>query len=135
MDLTVALALDEAGRLPADHFGQAHHYGIFTLTDGQLVPVAEVANPFREQHHDEGGHHHHGGKTAGIAKLLAEHGVDVVVSRQWGHNVGRMARRFVPVIVRDDTVEAVAERLWAGRDQLTAALAAGEARKPVSLRE
>ncbi len=39
MDLTVALALDETGRLPADHFGQAHHYGIFTLTGDGLAPV------------------------------------------------------------------------------------------------
>ena len=128
---TVACATEDGHNLVNAHFGQAAFYALYTLDEDGFERVGDVPNPTPPDVHTHGGAH----KATNIAGQLEERGVKVVVSLQFGPNIARMRKRFVPVVSKDVvTLQDVMEALYAKRSDIARELAAGESRHALLLK-
>jgi len=134
--LIVAFATLDGVVIPKAHFGEAHQYEIYRITADDATRLESVTNPKAREGHGAGSHHHHehgDGKGAGIGRLLAEHRVQVMVSRAFGQNIVRMRERFLPVKVDTEEVAAAIDLLQRHWGQVQSRWLQGQARKHLVL--
>jgi predicted Fe-Mo cluster-binding NifX family protein len=134
--LIVAFATLDGAAIPKAHFGEAKQYEIYRITAHNATRLESVTNPKAGEGHGVGSHHHHaggGGKGAGIGRLLAEHLVQVMVSRAFGQNIVRMREHFLPVKVDTEEVAAAIDLLQRHWGQVQSRWLQGQARKHLVL--
>lgn len=110
--LTVAVATIDGESMPKSHFGEAPRFDLYRLDGGPARFLKSVSNPMSERAGDHRDHKHapgeHTGHAAGIGRMLAMHGAEVMVSRAFGANIQRMRQRFLPILVhREQVAEAL----------------------------
>jgi len=105
MEIRFAFAVNQLNGFEPEHFGNADKYLIFKWEHNELVFLKEEINTFKN--HDETQEHGLKEKGRAIIDLLQDLNVKVLVSRQFGKNIGMINRHFIPVIVFSDTVEDV----------------------------
>ncbi|MBN2214711.1 MAG: hypothetical protein JW723_10740 [Bacteroidales bacterium] len=95
--ISLALAVNYAGKFVQKHFGDADKFLIYEWDHDKLVFVKEKNNPFKT--YDE--EHEHGSQKKGraIIDLLKGLNVNVLVSRQFGRNIKMVNHHFIPVII------------------------------------
>ena len=101
MTIRLALAVNHSKNFEANHFGEAEQFLIYEWTDSQLVFRQAIANPFANMSH----HQHSPAKADHIRPFLKEHEVNVLVARQFGHNVKRVNAHFIPILIGVSTLE------------------------------
>ena len=134
--LIVAFATVDGIAVPRVRFGEAKQYEIYRITADDAMRLESVANPKAGEGHGARSHHHAsgGGKAAGIGRLLAQHGVQVMVSRAFGQNIVRMRERFLPVKVDTEEVAPAIGLLRSHWSQVQSRWLLGQARKHLVLR-
>ncbi len=106
---TVAVASDDGKTYIDRHFGDAEGYSLYTLSESGVEFLKRVVNTTEEDEKED--EHGDAEKARGIASILADHGVQVTVSRVYGPNLKRIQKRFVCIIDRNGTMEQMLERL------------------------
>lgn len=114
--LTVAVATDDGKTYLDRHFGDAKGYDLYGVTDTSVTFLKRLSNTTEADTDDD--IHGDTGKAQGIAAILADHGVQVTVSRVYGPNLKRIKKRFVCVIDQNGTIEQMLERLKGMHDVL-----------------
>ena len=99
--LTIACATDEGKRLIDRHFGDAERYDLYELKSDSVVFLRSIENTVPEEkgHADPE-------KAQNVGGLLKPAGVQVLVSGQFGPNLKRVKKKFVPIIVRVFEIES-----------------------------
>ena len=107
--LTVAVATDDGKTYITRHFGDARGYDLYGITDTSVTFLKRLSNTTEE----DAGEDVHGDaeKAKGIATILADHGVQITVSRVYGPNLKRIRKRFVCVIDQTGTIEQMLQGL------------------------
>jgi len=101
MTIKLALAVNHSKDFEKQHFGEAEQFLIYEWNDSQLVFQQAIANPFANLSH----HQHSPAKADHIRAFLKEHDVNVLVARQFGHNIKRVNAHFIPVQISVSTRE------------------------------
>lgn len=127
--IIAACATDDGTAFIERHFGDAQKFDIYQLNEGGFELIGSVTNtaPEERQHADPQ-------KAAGIGKVLKEWKVNVLVSRQFGPNLKRVKKQFVPVIARVSTVEEGLKLVRGSIDRVLEELKRGEERSHLVLR-
>ena len=104
MKLLVAFAADDGKNLISDHFGMAKYFYIYRFFEGKDEFVERRENvKYIEDETIK-----HGDPNKAKATSSAVEGVDVIAGKRFGPNLTRLAKKFVCVITRVDTLaEAV----------------------------
>jgi predicted Fe-Mo cluster-binding NifX family protein len=107
--LIVAVATDDGKTYIDRHFGDAKGYDLYEITETGVTFLKRLSNTTEE----DAGEDVHGDaeKAMGIAAILANHGVQITVSRVYGPNLKRIRKRFVCVIDQTGTIEQMLQRL------------------------
>jgi predicted Fe-Mo cluster-binding NifX family protein len=103
--LRFTIAVDHLNTIKPKHFGDADKFLIYEYRDKEIRLMDELTNQFKT--YDE--KHGHGSISKGkaIARFLKDHGVHVLVSKQFGKNIQIVNRYFVPVLVSGDKPQEV----------------------------
>ncbi len=128
--LIVAIATDDGNHLPEHHFGEAAFYSIYRFNALDYEFLKRIRNPGSE--HEET--HGDARKAANIGKLLKPEGVQLLVSRQFGKNIERMRREFLPVLVAQSEIVETLRYLQQNFDLLRAEWQKGSERRHLILR-
>ena len=104
MNLKFAFAVNKNNSFEKRHFGDADKYLIFESENGNLFLTKELENVYKE--FDE---QYHGLQKKGvvISNYLQQHGVNVIVSQQFGKNIKEVNKHFIPVVVYFETIDSV----------------------------
>ncbi len=101
--IRVAFAVNEERELPDSHFGDASYFDIYQWENNALTHIETIPNT----QHDDKVPHQHGNAEKGetIVDLLQQHHVDVLVSKQFGKNMMRVKKHFLPVLIDSVNLE------------------------------
>ncbi|MDP8203371.1 MAG: NifB/NifX family molybdenum-iron cluster-binding protein [Candidatus Tenebribacter mawsonii] len=99
--IKVAFATDDGKTFMSRHFGDADYYDIYTVDDEQADFIKRISNTVDEEEEV----HADPKKAKGIASLLLEENVSIVVSKIFGPNIKRIKKKFVCVIVKEEEIE------------------------------
>jgi len=101
--IRIAFAVNEEMELPDSHFGDASYFDIYQWENNALTHIETISNA---QHKDKVPHQHgNAEKGEVIVDLLQQHHVDVLVSKQFGKNLMRIKKHFLPVLVNSSNLE------------------------------
>lgn len=129
-NLTVACATDEGDQLINRHFGEAGRYDIYELQRESVKFMRSIENTVPEERD-----HADPQKARNIGGLLKPAGVQVLVSGQFGQNIKRVRKSFVPVIVRSLEINTALEMLQQHYEEIVREYERGEERKHIVLRK
>jgi len=103
MSLKYAFAVNHQNILVDNHFGDSDKFLIYEYSkNSNLVFVHEESNIFKS--FDEEQEHGSKKKAEAIVGLLKKKGVMVLISKQFGKNIIRMNKHFIPIIVSKNKV-------------------------------
>jgi|SRR6056297_1696349 len=133
-DFIIACATDEGQRLIDRHFGDAGRYDLYELKSDSVTFLRSVVNTAPEEKaHEES--HGDPEKAQNIGGLLRPFGVQVLVSGQFGQNLKRVKRSFVPVIVRKFEIAEVLQLLQINFDEIQKQYLRGTEKDHIVLRK
>ena len=96
--MIVAFATDCGEKLISKHFGDAEFYNVYEINEQEVTFLKKIINSTEEEdeiiHADPK-------KAGGIAKILQEEQVKVVVSKVFGPNIKRIKKKFVCILVKN----------------------------------
>lgn len=98
--IKVAFATDDGSNFINRHFGDAKFYDIYEIEGNQANYLKRVDNTTEEEEEI----HADPKKAKGIAKLLLEENVSVVISKIFGPNIKRIRKKFVCVVMKDNDI-------------------------------
>ena len=125
-----ACATDDGERLINRHFGDAKRYDLYELREEGVVFLRTIENTVPEERE-----HGDAEKASNIGGLLRPAGVQVLVSGQFGQNLKRVRRKFVPVIMRVFPMETALNLLVRNFPEIAAEYRRGEERNHLVIRE
>ena len=104
--IKVAFATDDGKTFMSRHFGDAKFYDIYEIDENNADYLKRINNTTEEEdvHADPK-------KAKGITGLLKNEAVRVVVSKVFGPNIKRIKKKFVCVVMDDDTLDESIGRL------------------------
>ena len=130
MELLVACATDNGKNFVDRHFGDANYYNIYKISEEGFEYVKKIENTSEEEkvHADPK-------KAKGISGFLKNEDVKILLSKQFGANINRMKKKFVPVVVNTDRIEEGLARAIHNLDLIIDEWNKGEERKHIVLRK
>jgi predicted Fe-Mo cluster-binding NifX family protein len=102
MKFKVSFATNDGKTLVNSHFGDAEIYPIYEIDENEIKFLMNVNNTTEEEDEEIHGDPR---KAQGISQLMKPYGVQVLCGKQFGKNIVRMVKKFVPVLVSVSTVE------------------------------
>ena len=116
--LTFTIAVDYSDTIKPRHFGDADKFLIYEYDNREINFSHELVNAYKT--YDE--NHGHGSRKKGeaIVSYLKDHGVNILVSKQFGKNIKIVSQHFVPVLVSGDKPHHVIPTLQAHVDTIKA---------------
>ena len=101
MNIRFAFAVDTENRFSDEHFGDADKFMIYEVADDKIYFVHSETNLFKVHEEDD---HHHGDPKKGnrIVKYFTGKGINVIVAKQFGKNIGIVKNHFLPIIISHD---------------------------------
>ncbi|MFO7852149.1 MAG: methyltransferase domain-containing protein [Bacteroidota bacterium] len=103
--LRFAMAVDSADNFDIKQFCFAWRFLVYEWKNNEFTFIKELINPFRDENNGKQKGKEEKGKE--IINLLKENKVSVLVARNFGVNIGRAAKNFIPVIVFSETPDEV----------------------------
>lgn len=121
--MIVAFATDDGKTFMDCHFGDALRYEIYELETSSARHLRTIKNTTAEEkmHADPN-------KAKGIAGLLKEDGVQVLVSKKFGANINRMKTKFVCLLMNNKTIEDSIDQIRNNFEKIEAEFKKGEER-------
>ncbi len=105
--INVAFATDDGKTFMSRHFGDADFYDIYEIDENNADYLKRINNTTEEEEDV----HADPQKAKGIAGLLKNEDVRVVVSKVFGPNIKRIKKKFVCIVMDDDTLDESIGRL------------------------
>ncbi len=102
-----AFATDDGNKFMSRHFGDAEYYFIYEIENKNAEFVKKIDNTTEEDENI----HADPQKARGIAGLLLQEDVSVVVSKVFGPNIKRIKQKFVCVLVKDEYISDGVQRI------------------------
>ena len=100
MSLKIACATDDGVHFYDGHFGDAQKYIIYDFTSEKYSKIGKIPNlSIEEKFHGDLK------KAQSITTIMKKQGIEVLVNRQFGPNIVRIRKKFLPVIVSDDEID------------------------------
>jgi len=99
--IKIAFATDNGKTFMDCHFGDADFYDIYEINENNADFLKRINNTIedkKEVHADPK-------KAQGITKLLKNEDVQAVVSKIFGPNIKRIKKKFVCIIMDEDTID------------------------------
>ena len=123
MSLKVALATDEGERFVNRHFGDADYYYIYEVDEDKAEFILKIVNNSveEEKHADPK-------KAKSIVKILKEEDVQVGVNLQFGPNIKRVKKHFVPVLIDTESIKEGLDKLQKNYQEIKKLWEQGEKR-------
>ncbi|RKY58115.1 MAG: dinitrogenase iron-molybdenum cofactor biosynthesis protein [Candidatus Neomarinimicrobiota bacterium] len=113
-EMMVAVATDTGRQFIDRHFGDAKYFDIYTITKNSVLFIKRIENTVDEQEDV----HADPEKAKGVAGLLKQEDVHVVVSKIFGPNIKRIKKKFVCVVMNDKSIKSALERLSQNWDMI-----------------
>ncbi len=129
--LTVAFATDDGKKFINRHFGDARFYDIYEIDENNAKFIKRIDNTVDEEEEV----HADPKKAKGIANLLLQKNVNVVVSKIFGPNIKRIKKKFVCVVMNDKKITGSLNRLCARVQTVIDEWEKGKTRKHLSFRK
>ncbi|MCD6177207.1 MAG: dinitrogenase iron-molybdenum cofactor biosynthesis protein [Candidatus Cloacimonetes bacterium] len=125
--LKVAFATDDGKTFMGRHFGDAEHYYIYEIDNGNAKFIKIIDNTTEEEdmHADPK-------KAKGVSSLLLEEDVSVVVSKIFGPNIKRIKKKFVCIVVKDEELDVGIRKVCESIGKIYEEWKKGEDRKHLS---
>jgi len=105
--ILVAFATDNGQNFIDRHFGDADYYDIYEIDEDSADFVQRIDNTVDEVEEI----HADPKKAKGITNLLMNKNVKVVVSKIFGPNIKRIKKKFVCVVMNDESLDKSIGRL------------------------
>lgn len=129
--LTVAFGTDDGEKFINRHFGDAKFYDIYEIDENKAEFIKRINNTTDEEEEV----HADPKKAKGIANLLLQKNVNVVVSKIFGPNIKRIKKKFVCVVMNDKRITGSLNRLCARVQTVIDEWEKGTNRKHLSFRK
>jgi len=128
MKLIVAFSTNDGKTLVNSHFGDARLYPIYEISENSVrfVETIENTNEDEEIHGDPN-------KAHSIAQILKPYGVQVMGGKQFGQNIARMVKNFVPVLVSVKYISEATDLVQKNFGKIEELWLKGEDRKHIRL--
>ncbi|MEA2103995.1 MAG: NifB/NifX family molybdenum-iron cluster-binding protein [Candidatus Cloacimonadota bacterium] len=127
--ILVAFATDDGNNFMDRHFGDANYYDIYEINETGADFVKRIDNTTEEEEE-----HADPKKAKGITNLLLKENVQVVVSKIFGPNIKRIKKKFVCVVMNDESIEDSMNRICKNIRLVMAEWEKGKDRKHLILR-
>lgn len=126
--IKVAFATDDGSNFINRHFGDANYYDIYEIEGNQANYLKRIDNTTEEEeiHADPK-------KAKGIANLLLEENVSVVISKIFGPNIKRIRKKFVCVVMKDNDISEGIQKICDNTGKIYEEWEKGEDRKHLSI--
>lgn len=128
--ILVAFATDNGNNFIDRHFGDANHYDIYEIDENNVDLIKRINNSTEEETE-----HADPKKAKGIVNLLLKENVQVVVSKIFGPNIKRIKKRFVCVVMNDESIADSMNRICENIPIVMAEWEKGNARKHLIFRK
>lgn len=128
--ILVAFATDDGKEFIDRHFGDADFYDIYEIDENTADFVKRIDNTVNEEEM-----HADPQKAKGISQLLEKENVKVVVARVFGPNIKRIKKKFVCIVMNDESLDESMNRLCKNIRIVATEWEKGEERKHLILRK
>lgn len=129
MKYKVAFATDDGKNLVDKHYGDADYYVIYEISKEESVFVEKRENT-TEKEEDE--IHGDPRKASSIGQLMK--GVQILCNKQFGQNIKRMKKKFLPILFDIDNIEEAIKIIQSRFDEVQKEWDNGEDRKYLTFR-
>jgi predicted Fe-Mo cluster-binding NifX family protein len=101
-NMRFAFAVNQSNNFELKHFGDADKYLIYEFMNGEFKLILEEINNTKSIIEEA----NHGSKEKGnsIIRLLRDHKVSILVSRQFGKNIKMVNQYFIPIVIYNDNL-------------------------------
>jgi len=100
MSLKIACATDDDVHFHDGHFGDAQKYIIYDVSSEKYSKIGKIPNlSIEEKFHGDLK------KAQSITTIMKKQGIEVLVNKQFGPNIVRIRKKFLPVIVSDNEID------------------------------
>lgn len=129
MKFLVGFATDDGKNMVNKHYGDAEFYLVYEISQNESVFVEKRSNTT-----DENDERFHGdpNKAGKIGKIMKD--VQVLCNKQFGKNIVRMTKKFLPVLFDIDSIEEAIKIIQQRLPEIEEAWKLGENRKHLSFR-
>ena len=101
MMINVAFATDNGKTFMDRHFGDAKFYDVYEISENDSKFIKRIINTIEEDNEHV---HADPEKAKGIAGLFKNENIKVVVSEAFGPNIKRIKKKFVCVLMNDNSI-------------------------------
>jgi len=129
--IKVAFATDNGENFIDRHFGDAKFYDIYEINKTKFDFLKRLHNTVEEKEEV----HADPQKAKGITELLKNEGVKIVVSKIFGPNIKRIKKKFLCIIMDNDTIDESLLFLCKKTNTLLEELEKGEERNHLVFRK
>lgn len=129
MKFKVGFATDDGINMVNKHFGDARYYMIYEISETKADFIEKKQNTTDDNDED---FHGDPNKANKIGKIM--NGVQVLCNKQFGKNIVRMSKKFVPVLFDIDNIEEAIKIIHSRFGEIEEAWNFGENRKHLSFR-
>ncbi len=130
MKLKIAFSTTDGKTLANSHFGDGNLFPVYEISKDEIKLIETVENTTEEEKEVHGDPR----KAQGITQILKPYGVNVLCGKQFGKNIVRMVKKFVPVLVDTDTVDEAIKLVQNNFDIILEEWNRGEERKHLRLK-
>jgi predicted Fe-Mo cluster-binding NifX family protein len=113
-DFLIAFGTDDGESLNDDHFGMAKYFYVYRFSDKKKEFIEKRKNVKFEG--DESIKHGDPKKAKATSSVLE--GIDVIVGRKFGPNIVRLLKKFVCVVVREDSICNAIEAAYSNKEKI-----------------
>lgn len=128
--MIVAFATDCGEKLISKHFGDAEFYNVYEINKQEITFLKKIMNSTEEEDEEI---HADPKKAGGIAKILKDEQVEVVISKVFGPNIKRIKKKFVCILVKKMVIKDNFESIQSNLDKIEEELKKGEDRAWLNL--
>lgn len=132
MKINVAFATDNGKTFMDRHFGDAEYYDVYEISKTDSKFIKRIFNTTEEG--DES-IHADPEKAKGIAGLFKNENIKVVVSKFFGPNIKRIKKKFVCVLMNDNSISQSIKNIQQNIYIITNEWSKGEERSHFNLKE
>ena len=131
MKLKVAFSTTDGKTLANSHFGDGDLFPVYEISREKIEYITTVENTTEEEKEIHGDPK----KAKGITQIMKPYGVNVLCGRQFGKNIVRMVKKFVPVLVEANTIDEAVKLIQKNFDVIYEEWNKGEKRKHLRLKD
>lgn len=99
--MKMAFATDDGKTFMDRHFGDAEYYDVYEISEADSEFKKRIKNTTEE---DDESIHADPEKAKGVAGLFKNENIKVVVSKVFGANIKRIKKKFVCVLMNDNSI-------------------------------